>query len=84
MVLEKGMIQEQNDNIELTLSEQTKRDFYKHLKGKCFKLNIIYLIIYDNHLPIESMIYFSFIDKNIRIFDSYRRSSPILYEQFFV
>jgi hypothetical protein len=38
MVLEEGTTQEQNDNIVFTLSEQIKRDFYKHLKGKCIQM----------------------------------------------
>ncbi len=38
MVLEEGTTQKQNDNIELALSEQIKRDFYKHLKGKCIQM----------------------------------------------
>jgi len=37
MVLEEGMRQEQDNNMELNLSERMKHDFYKHLKGKKYK-----------------------------------------------
>ncbi len=45
MVLEVGATQIQDNNIELTLSEQRKQNFYKHLKGKSAAIFLFLLFI---------------------------------------
>jgi hypothetical protein len=45
MVLEIGATQTQDNNIGLTLSEQRKQNFYKHLKGKSAAIFLFLLFI---------------------------------------
>lgn len=53
MLVDDGTILEQHDDIQLSLSEQLKHDFYQHLKGR--KTNLCDYALYRSRRSIFSV-----------------------------